>query len=72
MQTARELYQKAISLKPHEQAELVDKLLDHLDTPDKTIDDQWKKESENRIDAYDLGKIKAVSLNDIIAKYKQS
>jgi putative addiction module component (TIGR02574 family) len=72
MQTARELYQKAISLKPHEQAELVDKLLDHLDTPDKTIDDLWKKESENRIDAYDLGKIKAVSLNDIIAKYKQS
>lgn len=72
MQTAREIYQKAISLKPQEQAELVDKLLNHLDSPDKAIDDLWKNESENRIDAYEQGNLKAVTLNEIIAKYKQA
>jgi putative addiction module component (TIGR02574 family) len=72
MQTAREIYQKAISLKPQEQAELVDKLLDHLDSPDKAIDDLWKNESENRIDAYEQGNLNAVTLNEIIAKYKQA
>ncbi|NTW84450.1 MAG: addiction module protein [Chlorobiaceae bacterium] len=72
MQTAREIYQKAISLKPQEQAELVDKLLDHLDSPDKEIDDLWKKEPEHRVDAYEQSNLKAVSLNEIIAKYKQA
>ena len=38
--------------------------------PDKKIDDLWAKEAEDRVDAYDQGKIKSVTLNEVLAKYK--
>jgi putative addiction module component (TIGR02574 family) len=70
MITAKDIYQKALALKPQEQAELVDKLIAHLDAPDKLIDELWKKEAESRIDAYEQGHIKAVSLAEVLEKYQ--
>jgi len=49
---------------------LVEKLLHSLDEPDKEIDKLWAKKVENRIDAYTQGKIKAVSLEEVLSKYK--
>jgi len=55
-----------MSLKPFEKAELIEKLISSLDLPDKGIDELWSKESEDRIDAYDQGRIKAVPLEDVL------
>ena len=70
MTVAENIFKEALILKPSEKAQLVDKLLHSLDRPDKEIDKLWAKEAEDRIDAYDQGKIKAVSLAEVLSKYK--
>jgi len=69
MLTVTDIYNEALNLKPQEQAKLVDKLLALLDEPDKAIELAWQQEVEARIDAYEQGKMGAVSLNDVLAKY---
>ena len=70
MTTANQILKEALTLKPSQKAELIDKLISSLDRPDKEIDKLWANEAENRIDAYDQGKIKAVSLSKVLEKYK--
>lgn len=65
-----EILKAALTLRPEQKAELVDKLLSSLDGPDKEIDELWAKEAESRIDAYEQGKIKAVALEKVLEKYK--
>jgi putative addiction module component (TIGR02574 family) len=64
------ILKEALTLKPSQKAELVDKLLSSLDKPDGEIDTLWAKEVEDRIDAYDQGEIKAVTLKEVLEKYK--
>ena len=70
MNTSDNIIKKALSLKPTEKAELIDKLISSLDKSDKEIDKLWSKEAEDRIDAYDQGKINSVSLEEVLKKYK--
>ena len=70
MATAESILKEAQRLTPSEKARLIDKLLSSLDKPDKEIDKLWAKEVEDRIDAYDQGKIKAISLKEVLHKYK--
>ncbi|MFC1693256.1 addiction module protein [Candidatus Latescibacterota bacterium] len=65
-----EILKEVLTLKPAQKAELIDKLLSSLDKPDREIDELWAKEVESRIDAYERGKIKAVSLEKVFEKYK--
>jgi putative addiction module component (TIGR02574 family) len=65
----REILDLAMGLPPVEKARLVDQLLSSLDEPDEAIDNLWRKEVEDRIDAYRAGKLKSVSLADVLAKY---
>jgi len=55
---------------PSDRAELIDKLLVSLDESDHEIEKQWAKEAEDRIDAYDQGKIKSISLDEVLKKYR--
>jgi putative addiction module component (TIGR02574 family) len=64
------ILKEALTLKPCEKAELIDKLLLSLDKPDEDIEELWAKEVESRIDAYEQGKIKAVPLEEILKKYE--
>ncbi|MDO9585770.1 MAG: addiction module protein [Syntrophales bacterium] len=64
------VFKEALTLKPSEKAQLIDKLLSSLDKSDREIDELWAKEAEDRIDAYDLGKIKAISLEKVLKKYR--
>lgn len=69
--TAKEnILKEALTLKPSEKAQLIDKLLSSLDKSDKEIDKLWAKEAEDRIDAYEQGKIKSISLEKVLRKYK--
>ncbi len=65
------ILKEALSLRPVEKAELIDKLISSLDEPDKRIDELWASEAEDRINAYDRGRIKAVSLETVLKKYLQ-
>jgi putative addiction module component (TIGR02574 family) len=70
MALPNDILKDVLTLKPDQKAELVDKLLSSLDEPDNEIDELWAKEAESRIDAYEQGKIKAVSLEKVLEKYK--
>jgi putative addiction module component (TIGR02574 family) len=63
------IFEEAAALSPFKKAQLIDKLITSLDKPDKEIDELWAKEAEDRIDAYDQGKLKAVSLEKVLQKY---
>jgi len=70
MAAPNEILKDALDLRPAEKAELIDKLLSSLDNPDKEIDALWAKEAEARIEAYDQGKIKALTLKEVLEKYR--
>jgi putative addiction module component (TIGR02574 family) len=70
MAAPNEILKDAFNLRPAEKAELIDKLLSSLDNPDKKIDELWAKEAEDRIEAYDQGKIKALTLKEVLEKYR--
>jgi len=70
MAASKNILKEALTLKPSEKAELVDKLLSSLDKPDKEIDELWAKETEDRIGAYYRREIKAVILKKVPEKYK--
>ncbi len=48
----------------------MDRLLSSLDKSDKEIDALWVQEAEGRIGAYEKGELKAVSLEEVLNKYK--
>ena len=70
MADPNEVLKEALTLKPSQKAELIDKLLSSLDKPDEDIDELSAKEAESRIDAYEKGRIKAVTLEKILKKYQ--
>jgi len=70
MSTAKDILKEAIQLEPTEKAKLVDQLITSLDRPDKDMDKLWAEEAESRYDAYKQGKLKAVSLEEVLSKYK--
>ena len=66
----REILDLAMGLPALEKPRLVDQLLSSLDEPDEAIDALWRKEVEDRIQAYRAGELKSVSLNDVLSKYR--
>ena len=70
MAPMQEILKEALSLKPAQEAELIDKLLASLDMPDQEMDKLWAQEAEDRLEAFEQGKIKAVTLEKVLEKYK--
>jgi putative addiction module component (TIGR02574 family) len=70
MTTTDNIFKEVLTLRPSEKAQLIDKLISSLDKSDKEIDELWAKEAEDRIDAYDQGKLKAISLEKVLQKYR--
>ncbi len=70
MSTTDKILKEASTLSPFEKAQLIDKLISSLDKPDKEIDGLWAKEAEDRINAYEQKKMKAVSLEKVLQKYR--
>ena len=70
MSTPEQILEEAISLKPVEQAKLVDRLIAVLDNPDPEVDKLWAEEAESRLDAYKNGHLRSVSLEEVLAKYR--
>ena len=70
MITPDQIFEKAISLKPIEQAQLVDSLITYLDKPSLEIDKLCAEEAESRLEAYKNGQLKSISIEDILKKYQ--
>jgi len=70
MATPEEILKEVISLRPVDQARLVDQLMACLDAPDPELDKLWAEEAESRLDAFKKGKLKAVTLESVLLKYK--
>jgi putative addiction module component (TIGR02574 family) len=69
-QTAEALSAQAMQLAPDERLALVEHLLDSLDVPDPSLDALWAAEADDRLTAYRRGEIRAVSLSEVLAKYR--
>jgi putative addiction module component (TIGR02574 family) len=65
-----ELLEQAKALPLAEQVELVEALLNELDRPDMDIDAAWTAEAQDRLAAYRKGEIRAIPLEDVLAKYR--
>ena len=64
------IVEQASLLSANEKIELIDALLASVDKPDVEIDAFCAKEAEDRLAAYSAGTIKALDLNQVLAKYR--
>ena len=63
---SKEVLKQALDLPPVERAELVERLILSFELPDRRrIDGLWATEAEERVDAYDAGKMRAYSAKDV-------
>ncbi|MBF0371113.1 MAG: addiction module protein [Magnetococcales bacterium] len=63
---------EALKLSPIARLELVDAILGSLDVADEKMDRLWSEEAEDRLSAYRRGELKAISLEEVLAKYRTS
>ena len=68
MKIPDELLREVLKLRPPQRVALIDQLLASLDVSDKELDSQWAQEVESRIDAYEQGKLKAITLEQVLGK----
>lgn len=67
----QQILKDALTLPFKDRATLVDDILASIDQPDERIDHLWRKEVEGRVDAYRAGKMKAISLDEVLSKYQK-
>ena len=67
----QEILDRALKLPAVDKAYLVDELLTSLDKPDEAIDAMWRQEVEDRLKAYNAGNLRAISLEQVLAKYRK-
>jgi putative addiction module component (TIGR02574 family) len=68
--TADKLEQEIKSLPDIEKLRLVNAILADLDRPDPEIDRIWAEEARKRWDAYKAGRLRAVSYEEVMSKYR--
>ncbi|MBT0570958.1 addiction module protein [Curvibacter sp. CHRR-16] len=70
MSNTQALQQQIAQLPALERIALVEEILQGLDAPDPSIDAAWAAEAEKRLAAYRAGKVNAIPLSEVMAKYK--
>lgn len=67
-----ELEQQARTLSPEERARLAEVLLESLhDTSLSEIENEWQREIEKRVAAYDRGEVQSYSAEDVFAEARR-
>ena len=67
-----QILKDALALPPQERAALLEILLISFQSaPDPNLDELWIREAEERLDAYDRGELKAVSVAEVFDRIKQ-
>ncbi len=65
------LVSEALTLPPVERVAVIDRLLSSLDEADQKLDALWADEAEARLEAFAHGAIRSVTLEEMLAKYRQ-
>lgn len=66
---AENIFRKAVQLNPIDRAELIQRLFYSFDkTFNKQIEDNWKVEIEDRVSAYESGKIPADTMENVFER----
>ena len=68
--TANIILDQALELSPSERADVAEKLLFSLDSPDSEMDKLWAKEADNRVEEYNKGNLETISAEEVFAKYR--
>ncbi len=67
--SANIILDQALELSSTERANVAEKLLFSLDSPDSKIDALWAEEADSRVEAYRKGEIEAISAEEVFSKY---
>ncbi len=68
----QQVLKKALCLPPIERAELVEKVFDSFNGYQKnSVDHCWARNTKKRIDAFEKGKLKAVSVKKVLHKIEK-
>lgn len=70
--SANLILDQALELSATERADVAEKLLFSLDSPDSKIDALWAKEADARVEAYKNGKLETVSAEEVFSKYRKT
>lgn len=65
------LMEELLALSPEQKAEVIKELTQNLYPIDPELDEYWKIEVEKRIEAYERGEMKAISMEEVFGKYKK-
>jgi putative addiction module component (TIGR02574 family) len=68
---AKQVLDSALTLPAIERAALVESLLSSLDRPDPTIDVRLVEEAEDRIAAFDSGRMEAIDIDEVFAEWEK-
>lgn len=72
MLQTKQIFKKVLSLPPVERAELIERVFHSFDYPGRNnFDVLWAKEAESRIDAFENGKLKAVSAKKVFQRVEK-
>lgn len=69
-QVNKNILDDALSLSMNERVELVEKLLESLNTPNTKLNTIWSKESDARIQAYEKNQLSSKPISEVLQKYK--
>ncbi|MFZ2654454.1 MAG: addiction module protein [Victivallales bacterium] len=66
---AENIFKEAVQLNPIDRAELIQRLFYSFDKKyDKQIEDNWKAEVDDRVSAYESGKIPADTMENVFER----
>ena len=65
----KSVFKDALQLRPAERLQLIEMLSKSLNKPDENIENIWAEEAEKRYKALEEGKVKTITLNEIIERY---
>lgn len=66
----KSVFEEALQLRPAERLLLIEMLTKSLNKPDENIEKIWADESEKRYKALEENRVKSISINEIIERYK--
>jgi len=65
------ILEQVLSFSAKSRVALVERILDSLDQPDPSVDEQRAQEAEDRIKAYDAGKLEGIPADNVFQKYQK-
>jgi len=71
MTNIQKIYNQTLLMKPVDKIKLIEMLISSINLPNCSdeIEKEWNKEIEDRLKAYNDGKIKTISANKVFSKY---